>query len=870
MERDTYRIARGASCRAAKWKPIDISWAAFLDKLNAPARTGETVTEYKRMTKAEKAVVKDVGGFVAGELLNGKRSNRTVRSRTMVTLDADKAYAGQWEDVTLLCEYRMAMYTTHSHTPDEPRMRFIIPLDRPVSADEYGAIARRLASDIGIETMDRTTYEPARLMYWPSCPSDGEYLFRSQDGPVVCADDVLAGYGPDEAWRDTTLWPCAADEAEVVHRELKELGDPREKPGLVGAFCRTYDVEEAIAEFLPDVYERCDTPSREPRYTYTGGSTYGGVSVYNDGLYLFSRHDTDPAGGGLHCCNAFDMVCIHKYGHLDRGGVSPDPTKRPSYKAMCEWVAGLDTVKRLLTDERIASAREDFADMVEGETRFSDAETDGVGGAADPLLDDDELLQAVREAESGDAEWKQQLTYHPKTSELEATAANVLLIMRNDPLLRGAFGYNELLERVVFLKPTPWHRKVEDKQDGDPWIDWDSANLRVYMERVWGLKNRADIQDAFAVIQEENKFNPLQDYLRGLTWDGTERLDSLLIRYLRAEDCEYVRAVTRKWFTAAVARAMSPGRKFDNMLVLVGDQGVGKSTLVQIMSRGRFSDSITDLKGKSAYEQLRGAWLVEFGELASMKRAEIETVKNFVSKTEDSYRPAYGEFTRTYKRMCVFFGTTNELEFLKDRTGARRFWPVQVRARLADVVAAGGALLGLEAEVDQLWAEAVARWRAGEPLWLSDAAVNEAAVAAQEEFTVQDEMVGMLERYLDTALPDTWDELSPEDRVAFIQGHSTLELGPCNKRRDVVCISEIRCEMCGEERTKGGVNDLLTRRIANLMNNMPGWVRSARRKRVPGYGQQRIYYRVGGSYTEEDDKMAEIINRIKEREAQSL
>ena len=832
MDRDTYRIARGASCRAAKWKPIDYTWPEFLAKLNAPARTGETVAEYLRMNKAERSAVKDVGGFVAGTLLNGKRSNRTVRSRCMVTLDADKAYPRQWEDVTLLCEYRMAMYSTHSHTPDAPRLRFIVPLDRDVSPDEYGAIARRLAAEIGIETMDRTTYEPARLMYWPSCPSDGEYLFRSQEGPVVCADEVLASYGPDDAWRDTTLWPCASDEADVVARQMKELGDPREKPGLVGAFCRTYDVEEAIQEFLSDVYEPCDTVSREPRYTYIGGSTYGGVSIYNDGQYLFSRHDTDPAGGGVHCQNAFDAVCIHKFGHLDHGNLSPDVTRRASYKAMCEFVLDLEPVKQLLAAERIASALSDFGDLAE--TRFDDAET----GEGFDTLPEDPAEQADE-----DIEWTHKLQYKPKTDRLEDTVENVLLILRNDPLIRGAFGYNALLECPVILKPLPWHRRVENKRDGDRWADSDMANLRAYIESTWELKNRADIRDAFDIVQDENKFNPLQDYLQGVVWDGTERRDTLLRRYLRAEDNEYVRAVTRKWFTAAVARAMQPGRKFDNMLVLVGDQGVGKSTLVQIMSKGRFSDSITDLKGKSAYEQLRGAWLVEFGELASMKRAEVETVKNFVSKTEDSYRPAYGEFTRTYKRMCVFFGTTNELEFLKDRTGARRFWPVQVRARLDDVVAAGGALLGLEEEVDQLWAEAVHRWRSGEKLWLADAAVNAAAMAEQDRFSVQDEMVGQITEFLEKRLPDTWDDLPPEDRVAFMQGRSPLELGSCTKRRDVVCTSEIRCEMCGEDKAKSGGSDILSRRIANIMNSLPGWENTGRRMYVSGYGRQRIYER---------------------------
>ena len=833
MATETYRIARGASCKAAKWKPIDITWPEFLAKLNSPARTGETVAEYQRMSKAEKSAAKDVGGFVAGELANGKRSNRTVRSRSMVTLDADKAVKNQWEDVTLLCGYRMAMYSTHSHTPDMPRLRFIIPLSRAVSPDEYGAIARKLAQEIGIETMDRTTYEPARLMYWPSCPSDGEYLFRSQEGPVADADEILASYGDDDAWMDTTLWPAAKDEADVVHRELTELGDPREKQGLVGAFCRAYDVEEAIAEFLPHVYERCDTHSREPRYTFIGGSTYGGVSIYNDGQYLFSRHDTDPAGGGVHCQNAFDMVLIHKFGHLDKGNVSQEPTRRPSYKAMCEWVQSLDSVKQLLAAERMASAAADFADL--GEVLEEEAD---LLGEAPALTHSD-----AGEEKPVDTDWTKGLTYKPKSDELDATAANVLLILRNDPILRGAIAYNELLERVMIVRPLPWHKKVQNKRDGDAWVDSDSANLRVYLEQVWGLKNRADIQDAFAVVQDENAFDPLTDYLDSLEWDGTERLDTLFIRYLNAPDEEYVRAVTRKWFTAAVARAYEPGRKFDNMLVLVGPQGLGKSTLVQVMSRGRFSDSVNNLKGKEGYEQLRGAWLVEFAELASFKRAEIEIVKNFVSKTEDSYRPAYGEFIRTFKRRCVFFGTTNEVEFLKDRTGARRFWPIQVDG--PDIIPEEGVLIGLEEEVDQLWAEAVHRYREKEPLWLNDGNMQQVIKEVQERFSVQDELAGIIAEYLDQRLPNNWEDLTPDDRVAYIQGRSPLDLGECNLRRDLVSVTEIRCELCGEDRAKGGGNDMLSRRIANLMNTMPGWAKQEKKKKLKGYGAQWVYRRNG-------------------------
>ena len=851
----TFRISRAPSRNSAKWKPVDISWQAFLDKLNSPARTGETVAEYKRMSKAEKSEVKDVGGFVAGELQSGKRSNRTVRSRSMVTLDADNAYPGQWDDVTALMDCTMAMYSTHSHTPEEPRLRFIIPLDRPVSPDEYSAIARKLAKEIGIETMDRTTYEPARLMYWPSCPQDGEYLFRSQMGDLVSADAVLAEYGPDDAWMDSTLWPVAADEADVVARELKELGDPREKPGAVGAFCRCYDVEEAIELFLPDVYEKCDSHSREPRYTYTGGSTHGGVSIYNDGMYLFSRHDTDPAGGGVHCQNAFDLVRIHLFGHKDKGNISPDPTKRLSYTAMCEWVLGLDEVKEMLAQERLAAAAEDFGDMGDIVERVS-AKSDSLtpdrsrGETADRVEDFDPLLDDAPEDEDGtgaeieaDTEWMKQLTYRPKTSDLEATIDNALLVMRNDPLLKGAFGINEILERIVFRRPTPWHKRIMNKRDGDVWVDSDSANLRAYMEKVWGLKNRADIQDAFYVVQAENCFNPLRDYLSGLRWDGKPRLDDLLIRYLRADDNDYVRAVTRKWFTAAVARVFEPGRKFDTMLVLSGPQGLGKSTLCQIMSKGYFSDSIQDVKGKGAFEQLRGIWLVEIAELAGFKRSDVETIKNFISKTEDSYRPAYGEFIRTFKRQCVFFGTTNDPEFLRDRTGNRRFWPVEVKG--PEVVPEGGVLIGLEEEVDQLWAEAVVRYRAGEVLWLNDAHLQQIAREEQERYTVQDELAGQLSEYLDTRLPNNWEALSPEDRVSFIQGRSPLDLGTCDLRRDVVSCVEIRCEMCGEDRSRGGGNDMLARRIANLMNTMPGWEKQPKKKKIGVYGAQWVYRRKG-------------------------
>ena len=278
------KIAEAKSKTSKRWRTHTITWEEFLDRIREPYRTAETLREYKAMGKADRDKAKEAkGGFVGGALDGGQRKTEAVRERWLITLDADSAAPGQWENVTALYDFAMAVYSTHSHTPEAPRLRWIIPTDRAMTPDEYPAVARKVASWVGIETMDPTTYEVARLMYWPTCPEDGEYVFRHQDGPALRVDEVLAEYGDGEAWRDASLWPASRKENEVRIRAIKKAGDPLEKNGIVGLFCRTYDVEAAIAEFLPEVYTPCST---EGRYTYAGGSTFGGAIVYDEGRFM--------------------------------------------------------------------------------------------------------------------------------------------------------------------------------------------------------------------------------------------------------------------------------------------------------------------------------------------------------------------------------------------------------------------------------------------------------------------------------------------------------------------------------------------------------------------------------------------------------
>ena len=285
------RISIGTSRKDTHWKVSDLDWTQLLARLSKPVITPETLAEYRAMSKDDKSARKDVGGFVGGVVNGGRRTKNNIACRTLVTLDADYARKNAWESISVMLDYRMCCYSTHSHTPDNPRLRFVIPLDREVTPEEYEPIARKVAYDCGIEQFDVTTYDVGRLMYWPSCPKDVPFEFHAQDGPLLSADEVLATY---HDWHDTHEWPIATSETVVKAKSAKAQGDPETKPGMVGVFCRTYDVPAAIDTFLPDVYAPCEDKNR---YTYLGGSTVGGLALYENGKFAYSHHATDPASG---------------------------------------------------------------------------------------------------------------------------------------------------------------------------------------------------------------------------------------------------------------------------------------------------------------------------------------------------------------------------------------------------------------------------------------------------------------------------------------------------------------------------------------------------------------------------------------------
>lgn len=796
-------IYTGRSRHDTKWRREDWLWSELCERLSQFKKTSETMCEYRTMSRDEQGRAKDVGGFVGGRLNGTRRCREAVADRCLVTLDADNAQPDTWDDVLVSWEEgAMCCYSTHSSTPEKPRLRFVIPLKRTVTPEEYPAVARKLAQKIGIDIMDSSTYDVCRLMYWPSCPMDGVPFFDVIEGEPVDPDRVLREYGLGEAWKDTTLWPVGKGEQEVVRRDVKKQGDPREKDDPVGIFCRTYDVPAAINEFLSDVYEPCGGG----RYTYLGGGTKGGALVYDDGLFLFSYHDHDPCGGGEHCWNAFDLVRVHRFGALDAGqekdraGRERRVTSLPSYEAMCDFVNSLDAVEQ----RRRRECSTKIGDMLEGE-------------------------------EPGDDEWMSGLTRNRKTGAVEPTLNNIQLILLNDRNLRGTFGMNRMRGDIMRRRPCVWgNKEVHDLINGDVWTDADNVYLRAYLEEVWNIDGKDKTLDALLGAANKADFDPLRDYLLGLKWDGTERLDTMLVRWMGAEDTPFVRAATRKWMCGAVKRALEPGCKFDSVLVLSGGQGIGKSELGRQLSKGWFTDSLDRLdNSKDSQDAVRGVWIAELAELASLRKGEMESIKNFTSKQVDEFRPAYARCKVSSPRRCAFYGTTNDKSFLRDRTGNRRFWPVEVRG-----IGHGEKVYSeFGAEVDQLWAEAVTRYREGEELFMSGE-LAALAEEAQNEHTETGEFDMLRERVieiLEKPLPEDWesrDELQQRAYYDTEQGVGDLGHAPEGvRKRTKVLLSELRSILYGSRCPRGYDNK--TAEIGRVLDSIPGWKKSG--QRIFGY-----------------------------------
>lgn len=805
-------IATSKTARAVKWKNTATDWAKVVKMLSDTTRTDETLKAYFAKPKPEQDEIKDVGGFVGGRLLGGTiinkrtkapedvkapygiRRNGHVEHRQLVALDVDFGDVDTWLDWINL-NYAGMFYTTHKHRKGDARFRIVFPLDRPVSSDEYEAIARTVAKWLGIDKFDDTTYQPTRLMYYPSTSKDGEFLTDVLDAPILSADEVLAEL---EDWTDPTLWPRSSREKEVRESHGSSVEDPEAKQGIVGAFCRAFNVPHAIDEFLSDVYEACPEMG-DDRYTFVNGSTSGGLVLYNGDRFAFSNHSTDPAGGKL--SNAFDLVRLHKFGELDERAKGDDVTKLPSYKAMADFASNIGAVKKMLLRER--NGADEYKDIEE---------------------------RAAKRAQNDD--WVEELEVDKKSGICKNTIHNVVLILNNDEHLRDCFAYNEFDAREVALKKLPWDKK--GLKYPRPLRDADDAELRLYFERAYGITGAGKISDGLVTIVYGNSYNPVTDYLDACEWDGVDRLATLLVDLFGVDDTPLLRAITVKWFTAGVARIYNAGCKFDEMLIITGEQGRGKSTFFSRIGGEWFNDSITTMEGSKGMEAVQGTWIAELPEMAGMRNAQVEEIKHFVAKQVDQFRVAYGKRKEYFPRRLIFGASSNRRDILRDSSGNRRFWIVNIFGRIGkfDVWEYLTPVM-----VALLWGEAKQRYIDGEPLHLSQDLKAELE-GVHDAHMERDERLGLIEEYLERSIPKNWYDWDSHKRYAWLQDpqDGTVE-------RTRVCVLDIWVDVFGK--AAEDIRRIDSFDIMNMLRQVKGWQEQSKPERIKPYGLARVFHKIG-------------------------
>lgn len=706
---DNFYISIGTSKNCTVWKNQQTNWVNFCKRFETPMRTQETVEEYHKMIVVQQGAIKDVGGFVGGYLEKGKRKINSVKHRSLICLDLDNPIMG----VTPNIKYVGLLHSTHKHTPEQPRYRLIIPLMTNLSSEEYEYVSRYIAKEIKVfdEFADKTTYQTNRLMYWPSCPVDGEYIFKTYEGDPVDGKQILKD-NPD--WKSECFQEVPQKDLEYIGKLIKKKqADPTLKGGVIGAFCKAYSIEECIDTFLTEKYIPTDIPDR---YTWSEGSTSAGVLLF-ESQFSYSFHSTDPCS--MRLCNAYDLIRIHLY--------------KENEKEALTFCAAQKGVGAFIAQEEFG---EDFK------------------------------------------LWQNELEY-TKNGDIKPTMKNFELILQNNYDLK----FDDFKKQYI----------VNDR----PYSNHDDSLLMSYIESTYGVYNEAKVKRSVEVVGYSNLYNPVQDYLNSLKWDGVERLDTTLIKYFHSTDDPFVRESFRNFLIFGIMRIFEPGSELQHVLVLSGQPGIGKSSFIKSLCPNPewFNDSLTiydcTKDSKTAGEHLTGHWIFEIPEMAGMKKAEVEPVKAFITRSSDKYRPAFGRVYETYKRQCIFFASTNS-PYLLDVTGNRRFWTIKCPGRYMDQI-----------DRDQLWAEAVVRYRKLDTLApqeklnklkLSKEALRLSKIMENEHIET-DERSNFVEQFIEREIPLDWRSKSIYERIQYLNDELTPLSGKGMEPRKYVTVAEVWCEL---------------------------------------------------------------------------
>ncbi len=431
-----------------------------------------------------------------------------------------------------------------------------------------------------------------------------------------------------------------------------------------------------------------------------------------------------------------------------------------------------------------------------------------------------------------DADWQNDFKKNSDDGIKTQSLYNIRLIMEHDEMLKGLVVFDEFSEQIVktLQAENPLFKKGF-------WNDGDDTLLRSYIEDHYNLLfSKENITDAVVTEARRKTINPVKARIEAVEWDGQPRAERYFIDYLGAEDNHYTRTITKKWLTGLVARAYEPGVKFEIVPILEGSQGLGKSTAGKNLYPDKFNDSLKGMgKQKDDYQQLQGSWIIEVAELSAMKKTDIEGIKNFISAQSDTYRNSYGRYALPHPRKCVFIGTTNQTDYLKDATGERRFYPIKCGVNKATK----NVWEPDKQDILQILAEAKT-WRDnGEPLYLDQETMAEAKKYQEEAETV-DPMKEAIEDYINMLVPTNWSKLTTYTKQSFFQcegeptGNLKKLISDEREQLKQTTAREIMAVVFGKsvDRYLMGRTNSEAKRIKLIMDNMDGW--KAQRIRING------------------------------------
>lgn len=747
---DSFHIFTAPLRNSKKWTTGEVTWSELKAWVDTPSDR------------------KECGNYVLGVMAGDRRTKTSIVSRGVLSLDADTAEADFLLTTQMELPSAFIAHTTFSSAPDAPHWRLLVPLSRSVTPDEYHKLASLVIDRLGSDQFDPGSVQPERYMFMPSAQNPDWFESMVRDGDPLNVDEWLGDYNDDLS-------------SVPLPRPSRSKRDPYEIGGTVGAFNRGYaDWDELISVFdLP--YEQ----STSDRWHLTGARSVAGMGEMSPGL-IFSHHVNDPAYG--QACSAFDLVRLHRFGHLDEDCDPGIPVnRRPSHEAMLEMASKDQRVVRVL-----------------------------VGGDFD-----DDMDHSV----SKPNQWKTQLQRHQRSGKVLDTIGNWDLVFENEPVF-SSIGRNTMSLSVEVTRDLPWRTAEIDPR----WDVGDGYALTDHLEREVGIRpTQTRVEGMVLRAAQQNMFHPIQDYLAALpVWDGESRVETCLPG---ADDTEHNRLVARKVMVAAVARALEPGCKWDHVLVLHGTQGLGKSWWIHRMTRG-YEATLGDIRSKDTLLTAHMSWVVVADEGYSLRKAESDTMKEFLTRTTDTFRAPYERSPAVHRRSFSVWSTTNDDTFLRRQEGNRRFLVVRTERRVDfDSIT--------DDYVDQVWAEALHMYRQGETMYLDDVE-SESTEEAREDFLEEDLVEPLVHEYLATKVPKDWDNMSREDRRMWYASAGEFG-GEGTERINRVCSTQIWVEVLGNEYRERNRSDLL--RIGNILKQMPGWTGRPDKVWLPGYGPQKVYER---------------------------